>query len=149
MDPPDTLKALDSIKGLKLVHWNVRSLPKKIDQIRVMLAETSLDIVTLSETWLKPDLKANTTELAGSKAFRLHREVKNKRSKTSKKGGGLITYIHYKHSSKVELLNDMNVSNKHIEALWIHMPFCKNIYVCNMYRPPKGDLEKVISYLDS
>ena len=44
----------------------------------------------------------------------------------------------------------MNVSNEHIEAQWvyIHRPSCKNILVCNMYRPPSGDLKKAISYLD-
>ena len=146
MDPYNTLDALNAAKGLKFIHWNVRSLPKQIDQIRLMLSGLNLDIVTLSETWLKPYLDTKVVDLDNYTSFRLDRG-----NNKSKRGGGLITYVHEKHASNTELLSDLNISNEHIEAQWIclHMPFCKNVYICNMYRPPKGDLQKAISYLDN
>ena len=147
MDPYDTVEALDKAKGLKLVHLNVRSLPKKMEQIRLMLSGANLDVITFSETWLKSYLHTQLVDLEGYKTFRLDRGANGRRSK---RGGGLITYIHEKHASDSESLDDLNVSNEHIEAQWtfIHRPFCKNIFVCNVYRPPSGDLNKAISHLD-
>ena len=57
---PDTFEELGKCKGFKLVHLNVRSLPKKIDQLRVLLAGTQLDVVTLSETWLNGAVSSTT-----------------------------------------------------------------------------------------
>ena len=149
MDPFNTLEALGAAKGLKFLHWNVRSLPRKIDQIRVMLSGINLDVVTLSETWLRPYLSTKAVDIEGYTSFRLDRD-KGATSRKGKRGGGLITYINNKFASRSEVLENMSISNEHVEALWVHinMPFCKNMYVCNMYRPPSGDLKKAISYLD-
>ena len=61
-----------------------------------------------------------------------------------------MTYINNKHSSLCESLDDMNMSNAHIEAQWtlIHRPNSKNIVICNVCRPTNGNLKTAISYLD-
>ena len=46
------MESLGAVKGFKMVHWNVRSVLKKIDQIRTILVDSPLDVITLSETWL-------------------------------------------------------------------------------------------------
>ena len=145
MDPFDTIEALNTAKGLKFLHWNVRSLPKKIDQIRLLFSGTNLDVITLSETWLRPYLNDQVVGLGCYRLFRLDRGCGK-----AKRWGGLITYIHEKHASNSELLEGLCTSTEHIEAQWIriHMPSCKNILICNMYRPPSGDLKKAVSYLD-
>ena len=129
------INALNTAKGLKFVHLNVRSLVKKMDQIRLMLSGTNLDVITFSETWFRPHLHNNIVELGSYKTFRLDR---GSNGKWSKRGGGLITYIHEEHASNSESRDDMNVSNEHIEVQWvyIHRLRCKDIFVCNMYRPP-------------
>ena len=149
MEAIHTLRDLGEAKGLKLVHLNVRSLIRKVDQIRTLLADTSLDIVTFSETWLKQYISNQLVELDGYKSFRLDRATKGK-GKGNKRGGGLITYIRDKYASNSELLDDLCVSGEHIEAQWlyIHRPQSKNLCVCNMYRPPNGDLAKAILYLE-
>ena len=35
-----------------------------------------------------------------------------------------------------------------MQWLYIHRENCKDIVVCNIYRPPKGDLKRAITYLD-
>ena len=84
--------------------------------------------------------------------MRLDRNVNRGRQgkSTKKRGGGVIMYIHAKHASSTESLDDMNMSNEHIEAQWvqIHRPACKNMVICNMYRPPTGNLPKAITYLE-
>ena len=149
MDPISTLELLGGAKGLKLVHLNVRSLVKKIDQIRVLLEGATIDVVTFSETWLAHHLNSQIIHLEGYKSFRLDRASKTKK-KGKKRGGGLITYVSDKYASNAELLDDLCTSNENIEAQWVYIyrPSSKNICVCNMYRPPNGDLSKAISYFE-
>ena len=152
----ETSKDIDSLnllKGFKVVHLNVRSLLKKVDQIRLLLQDVTLDAFTISETWLKPHLDTNLIDLEGYKAFRLDRTYlakKGSKGKKGKSGGGLVTYISNKHTSSCELLDELDISNEHIEAQWlyIHRPHCKNVAICNLYRPPQGDLKKALNYLD-
>ena len=86
MDSFKTLKALDSAKGLKFIHLNVRSLTRKMDQIRLMLSDLNLDVITFSETWLKSYMNSSVVELNGYKLFRLDRGEK-------KIGGGGVKYV--------------------------------------------------------
>ena len=149
MDSISTFEHLNGVKGLKLVHLNVRSLVRKIDQVRMLLYGSTVDIVTFSETWLRQHLKSQLVHLDGYKSFRLDRETKVGIKGKKKRGGGLITYVNSKHASSTELLEDLAISKDYMEAQWIYMhrPHSKDICVCNMYRPPNGNLAKAISYL--
>ena len=137
---------LSQAKGLKITHINVRSIIKKIDQIRLLLADSKIDVLTVSETWLKPHLHSDLISIQGFSELRLDRQLRAGK----KRGGGLLTYINTKHVSSCESLTDMNSSNDFIEAQWslLHRAHCKNIVICNVYRPPTGDLSKAMNYLD-
>ena len=143
----NSFEDLNRAKGFKIVHLNVRSLTKKMDQIRTLMHLSNIDVLTLSETWLKSHLHSNIYNLDSYTSYRLDRAVKSNRGK---RGGGLITYINDKHSSVSESLEDLNVSDEHIEAQWllIHRPHCKNIVIGNIYRPPSGNLKSALKYLD-
>ena len=68
-----------------------------------------------------------------------------------KAGGGLITFIHDRHRDNTYTLEDLSAFNQNYEALWvkINMPHCKDIVICNIYRPPNGKLDKTIKYLEN
>ena len=138
---------LSSIKGFKLAHLNIRSLPKKVDQLRILVSLSNIDVITLSETWLKPHLHTGIYDIDGFTCNRLDRKV---RAGKRKRGGGLITYINNKHASVSEPLGELDLSGTHIEAQWtlIHRPHCKNVVICNVYRPPDGNLDAAVTYLD-
>ena len=129
------------------MHLNVRSLMKKIDQVRMLMEGSNIDVFTVSETWLKPHLNTSLVTLPNYQPFRLDRNFKNK---PKKKGGGLISYVSVKHASSCEVIDELNISNECIEAQWLYIyrPHCKNVIICNVYRPPSGDLKSAISYLD-
>ena len=148
MDDPETFQDLGKLKGLKITHLNIRSLLKKVDQLKLLTEGTGIDILTLSETWLRPHLNTSLVDLPGYRTFRLDRDSKSKRKK---RGGGLISYVSDKHASACEALEELDVANENIEAQWIHLhrPNCKNVVICNTYRPPGGDLRKSIIYLDN
>ena len=144
-----TINSFDKLheaKGFKLAHLNIRSIVKKIDQLRVCLQDKSIDIFSVSETWMRPHLGTQLVELQGFQAFRLDRGSNS----TKKRGGGLLTYVNAKHAVNCESLGDLNRSNEDIEAQWvlIRRPHCKNIVTCNVYRPPNGNLDKAIQYLE-
>ena len=143
---------LKSVKGLKIVHLNVRSVVKKIDQLRMLMFDSGIDVFILSETWLGAHLHSKIIEINGFDAHRLDRIVPRKSGKKkSIKGGGLLTYINTKHLSSCEMLTDMSISNENIEAQWslVHRTHCKNVLICNLYMPASGDVQKATKYLDN
>ena len=143
-----TFESLSLVKGFKLAHLNVRSLLKKIDQVRLLLQDVKLDVFTVSESWLQPHLDSSLIDMNGYRTFRLDRDRHS--SKGSKRGGGLVTFIGNDHASSCEILDELNVTNEHIETQWIyvHRPNCENVITCNLYRPPAGDLTKALAYVD-
>ena len=138
---------LNGVKGLKLVHVNVRSLPKKIDQLRVLLSDSGIDIITLSETWLNASVNLPQIRLGDFVAYRQDRE---KGTRVKKRGGGLLTYINANHASESEELLELNRVTRDMELQWsiIHREHCKDVVVCNVYRPPYGKLDRFISYME-
>ena len=80
-----SFKDLSQRKGVKIVHLNIRSLLPKIDQLRQILVEAKIDIITLSETWLKPEIDTQLVEIDGYTCYRLDR---NKGTTGKKRGGG-------------------------------------------------------------
>ena len=147
MDKPTSISELNSSKGFKMVHLNVRSLLKKMDQIRLITNGSEVDVITISETWLRPHLDSSLVSLDGYQEFRQDRKLN---SNNKKRGGGLISYVNSKHASSCEPLEDLDTVGEHIEAQWLylHRQHCKNMVICNVYRPPNGDLKKAIAYLD-
>ena len=50
------LKARIDYKGLKIAHLNVREILNKIGEIRLLLLESKLDVLAITETHLKGDI---------------------------------------------------------------------------------------------
>ena len=138
---------LNKAKEFKLVHMNVRSLLKKIDQLRVLLLESKLEVITMSETWLNAAVNSASIRLD---EFIEYRQDRSGGVQGKKRGGGLLTYIKKELASDSEVLLDLNVCNRDIEALWtvLHRPHCKDMVICNAYSPPDGKLDKAITYLN-
>ena len=150
MDKNETvgsISKLSKVKGFKLVHMNVRSLSKKIDQLRVLLTGSQLDVLTLSETWLDSAINSTTVLIEG---FTVYRQDRGMVASTKKRGGGLLTLIKDKYASECEELPELSTVSRDVEALWttIHREHCKDVVICNMYRPPSGKLDNFIKYLD-
>ena len=146
MDTIDSFDRLHEAKGFKVAHLNIRSIVKKVDQIRLCLQGSNIDVFSISETWLRPHLNTHLVELQGFKTYRLDRGSNSKK----KRGGGLLTYVSDKHAVNCESLSELDRSNVDIEAQWllIRRPHCRNVISCNVYRPPSGSLPKAIQYLD-
>ena len=80
----NNFQALGKAKGIKLVHMNVRSLFPKVDQLRAILFQNKIDILTLSETWLNSKYDDHMIQIQDYTHYRLDRS----NGKDTKKTGG-------------------------------------------------------------
>ena len=106
--PANQIKLLGNLtdeKGFKLINLNVSSLFRKIDQCRIMFSSSEIDVVTLSETWLKNSVPTVAVDIDNYCCIRHDRDVANT---TKKAGGGLATYIHNRHRDNIQNLEDLN-----------------------------------------
>ena len=125
-DVKSNIHKLDKVKGFKLVHMNIRSLPKNIDQLRIILHNSSVDVFKLSETWLKGSLNSKLYSVKGFNIYRLDRAT-NGRNK--KRGGGLVTYIHSRHASVTASLDELSTTID-LEAQWLKICRMLSLVIC-------------------
>ena len=75
---PLKLREVVKLRGLKIVHQNIQSLSDKIDQLRLLLhgLHSGIQLITLSESWLKLDRNDSGYEILGYTLFRKDRKGK-------------------------------------------------------------------------
>ena len=124
---PDQLNVLKT-RGLKIAHLNIRSLPKKIDELRLFLRRCrDIGILTLNETWLYDQLPSDEVAIPGFNLFRRDRS-------SGRKGGGIAIYI----SDKIPAVRRCDLKDIALENLWLELMFpkSKGILLGTCYRPP-------------
>ena len=50
------MASVHSHKGLKLAHLNIRSLPRNLDQLRILLHNKPIDVLSLNKAFLTDDI---------------------------------------------------------------------------------------------
>ena len=130
------------------MHLNIRSLSSKSDQLRVILANNNLQVVTISETWLNSSHTDQNTHINGFTSFRSDRSYP---SNGTKRGGGLITYMSPEFADNTVPMTKLNHCSINLEAQWLKVKRDRtsNLIICNLYRPPNGELSEAISYLNT
>ena len=69
---------LPTIRGFKISHLNVRSITHKMDSIRLLLKDNTLDVFTVSETWLSPKVTDAEITIPGYSVVRKDRNSRGK-----------------------------------------------------------------------
>ena len=144
-----SLTELRGRPGFKIAHLNVRSLTSKINQLRLDLPQSDIDILTVSETWLHACIEDRLTTIKNYSLIRHDRQIITTRG-TVKKGGGVGIY--YKQTLEVDpdKFRHLNISNKTIEIQWVIVsrPHTRKILIGNVYRPPDGNITEAFDRLD-
>ena len=80
-------------KGLHLLHLNIRSLfcKNKFDMFKQQMTDSGIDVIGLSETWLKNGMHSNFVNINGYNLLRLDRNWSE--NGQLKKGGGVCLYV--------------------------------------------------------
>ena len=102
---------------------NARSLLNKIDELQILVANFSPDVVAITETWLSADVSDQFMNLTDYILFRSDRE--------ERLGGGVCLYIreHFKPERVQQLLFEG------IESISVRLPLL-NIIIWCIYIPP-------------
>ena len=138
---PLSLTEFKKQKGLKIVHLNVRSFFKKKDTIELDLLDGELDILGLSETWLKEEIPNNMLNVHNYQLIRLDRQQRNSLGHT-KAGGGIYLFIKNNIIYDDDMFKHLNTSEKNLEAqLVIAGKNARKIIIANCYRPPNGNID--------
>ena len=130
---------LPTIRGFKISHLNVRSITHKMDSIRLLLKDNTLDIFTVSETWLSPKVTDAEITIPGYSVVRKDR---------NSRGGGVAMFIRDGIPFKTRM--DITDSNTNCESLLIEINRhkCKKQFVCCIYKPPDFATEILVNHLE-
>ena len=134
-------------KGLKVLFWNVRSLYNKLDSIRYEVLNVRPHIININETWLTENINDSELTIHG---YTLIRNDRNKNiDGTIRKGGGICTYV--KEGLVCNELIELTCIDNNIEMSIVRykLPFTRDIYVVNVYRPPAGDIDRFFKTLQN
>jgi hypothetical protein len=64
-------------RGIVIAHLNVRGLRSSMDELKVFMSNQSMDVLTVSETWLNSTIIDSEVELPGYYLLRKDRESGN------------------------------------------------------------------------
>ena len=112
--------------GLKIAHLNTRSLPKHLDEFKILVADNPFDVICLSETWLNSTWSDNELHIDGYNIIRRDRD-------DSQRGG---TAIYYSTNFMARQRSDLSIPD--IETVWLELtlPNRKKTLICSLYKPP-------------
>ena len=125
--------------GFKIAHLNIRSLYHKHDEIKLLLTESNIDVLCLSETWLDSTIPDSQIHIPG---YTLECKDRNR------EGGGVLMYI--RHDISYDVRSDIASVSSHVERLWVEVKLSPTLpcLISCMYRPPSSRIEYFNGMLD-
>ena len=101
------------------------------------IANSNIDCLSLSETWLHKDIRDGQVHIPGYSFIRDDRQALNNKGKT-KTGGGLMVYLsnEISYSRYNKGLFDHNDDDLELQMLVVSKGKAKPILLINIYRPP-------------
>jgi len=127
------------MRGFKLASLNIASLPKHIDELRVLLVDNPLDIFSINEMRLDNSVSDDEVYIPGYDIIRRDREH------NGRFGGGVCIYVR----SNINFSLRPDLSDIHLENICIEIrkPRSKPYLIATWYRPPNSSTE--ISHFES
>ncbi len=135
---------LAGLKSISCAGYNGRNLVSKVEDIRILLQRRKLDILCIQETFLNDAIPSGELFVPDYNMFRHDRDP----TVCKQSGGGLLVYTHKR--CEVELVPGGSISTTDLELIWLKLGLneTRPTYICNMYRPPNGNVERAINMLD-
>ena len=137
-------ESLARLRGVSFTQLNIRSLLSKIDDINVLLCESKLDFLCLTELHLKPFIDDSELTCTGYDLFRYDRT----RASGKMSGGSIVIYTKTDRTF-VEVLNS-HICTPDIESVWLKLKLesACDTYICSLYRASDGNLGRAIDTLN-
>ena len=129
---------LKKTRGISVAHLNINGLLTKIHQIRLLLEETRLDILTISESHLNSEIINEEIEIENYSILRKDR-------KDDSSWGGVLIY--FRDSLNGIEYTKMNVLD--LETILLECSFkSQKLLASCIYQPPR-DLNKFLSKFET
>ena len=123
------------LERLNVLHVNIQSIERNFENLKADECELVCNIICVSETW------CSNTELQNSSNLSLAEfdSTPYERSKTSRRGGGVLIFIKKNLSYKIR--KDLSESDEHKEILFLEMSHknSSNILLSCCYKSPNSD----------
>lgn len=120
-EPESLFHHINTIKGLKIAHLNVQSILNKVDLLKLMMSETTLDVLCISETWLNHGIYDCEVRINGYIHYRNDRK--------ERLGDGVM--IHIRETIPIKKVCYMNG----IECISIILDLKEKLIISCVYRP--------------
>ena len=120
-------------KGFKILHLNARSLLPKLDSVKHNFTPHT-NIMCFTETWFKPELMLELTQIQN---YNL-----NRNDRKNKRGGG--TCIFLREEIKYEIISQVSDNDIEMQSVIVNGHNAKKIILLNCYRPPSGKPENAV-----
>ena len=128
-------------KTFSSIHFNVRSLPKHIDQLTNFICGLNLkfDVIGISETWMKEN----------SPVVQIPNYSFLCKGRQSKAGGGVGLYV--KSDLDFTIRDDLSIDQAVCDSLFVEIrqKHGKNIIIGVFYRAPNLDSQNFLTAFDS
>lgn len=129
-------------QNIIIAHINCRSLINTFDDLRDYILMQDLDIVGITETWLKPHIISRAVEIPGYTLFRADRD--------ERRGGGVAFYVRLGIHCNSLMNNLYALQENSVEQLWIEIKLNnRHIVIGVVYRPPNVHYSSLSSLDDS
>ena len=131
---------------MAIASLNINSLPSHIDELRVFISCSKVDILIINESKLDSTIQDNELYLPGFEIVRRDRRV------NGRKGGGVCICLRTNLNFRIR--GDLNNDNLEYLFVKISMPRSTGYLVGTWYRPPGSpiellnEFEKVIYKID-
>ena len=139
-DLNNNLINLDLIKGFICVFWNIRSLEVHVDEVRALLMTKNIDLLCLSETWLKPKHYDFEFIVDDYNFWRCDRKTRN--------GGGVAMFVRTSKKIVIEVLDNFEDNFYQSLRLKVTLKETKPFEVIAVYRPPNTSSESDNKFLE-
>ena len=115
-------------KGLQIYHHNVCSILSKLDELKILFANSLVDIYGVTETHLCSNVPDGQLLIPG---FNLHRQ-----DRSGKRGGGIAAYV----ADHLSVSRRPDLESGNIESLWLEFiqPCTKSVLIAFVYRIPQA-----------
>ena len=126
---------LPPMHGFKLASLNIASLPKHIDELRVLLSDNLLDILSINDSVSNDEFYIPSYDI-----------IRHDREHYGRFGGRVCIYVR----SNINFSLRPDLSDIHLEniCIEIHKPRSKPFLIATWYRPPNSSTE-ILSHFES
>ena len=114
-----SVSILPPLRGFRMASLNINQLTTHIDELRILLANNDIDIVSINETKLNESIRDHDVHIPGYEIIR--------RDRLTKCGGGVCFYV--KNSINFTVRNDLHMDALENLCLEIHKPNSKSFVI--------------------